>query len=173
MSTLTPHVSSHDHAQGAPKAPITLVEFGDYECSYCARAYPIVKAVQEELGAELRFVFRNYPLTQLHPHALHAAEVAEAAGLHGKFWEMHDLLYQRSQALEDSELLDYAGELGLDPDAIAREAASDPVMTKLRADLESGEASAVEGTPTFYINGKRLEGSWDHASLLRALRAAR
>jgi protein-disulfide isomerase len=170
---LKPHVSTHDHVQGAADAAITLVQYGDYECSYCGRAYPIVKAVQQELGTELRFVFRNYPLTQSHPHALHAAEVAEAAALHGKFWEMHDLLYQRQHALEDAHLLGYARELGLDPEVIARDAASEKVMARLRADVESGDASGVQGTPAFYINGKALEGSWDHGPLLHALKSAR
>ena len=170
---LKPHVSSHDHVQGAAGAAITLVQYGDYECSYCGRAYPIVKAVQKELGAALRFVFRNYPLTQSHPHALHAAEVAEAAALHGKFWEMHDLLYQRQRALDDAHLLDYARELGLAPEAIARDASSDKVIARIRADIESGDASGVEGTPAFYINGTPLEGSWDHDALLSALKSAR
>ncbi len=117
-------------------------------------------------------MFRNFPLTQIHPHALHAAEVAEAAALHGKFWEMHDALYEHQGALDDRHLLDYAKALGLDPATIARDASSDAVVGRIRADLESGEASGVAGTPAFYINGAAYQGSWDEASLLAAVKAA-
>lgn len=136
------------------------------------RAPLIATAVQRALGAQLRFVFRNFPLTQIHPHALHAAEVAEAAALHGKFWEMHDALYEHQGALDDRHLLDYAKALGLDPATIARDASSDAVVGRIRADLESGEASGVAGTPAFYINGAAYQGSWDEASLLAAVKAA-
>lgn len=165
-------VSTHDHAQGAAHAHVTLVQYGDYECSHCGRAYPIVKAVQRALGAELRFVFRNFPLTQIHPHALHAAEVAEAAALQGKFWEMHDALYEHQAAQDDHHLLGYARALGLDPARIAKDASSEAVVGRIRADLAGGEASGVQGTPAFYINGVRHDASWDEATLLAAVRAA-
>ncbi|HEY4177446.1 MAG TPA: thioredoxin domain-containing protein [Kofleriaceae bacterium] len=172
MTKLSVNVSTHDHAQGAATAPITLVEYGDYECSHCGRAYPVVKQLQAKLGTKLRLVFRNFPLTQSHPHALHAAEVAEAGALHGKFWELHDKLYENQGALDDRHLLGYAKELGLDPEKIASDASSDKVVARIRADIESGENSGLTGTPTFYINGIKHEGGSDYASLLAALEAA-
>ncbi len=162
-------VSAHDHVHGAATAPVTLVQYGDYECSYCGRAYPIVKAIQKELGAKLRFVFRNYPLTQSHPHALHAAEVAEAVALHHDFWAIHDTLYQHQAALDDRSLLGYAQKLGLDPDKIADEASGEAVMARIRGDVEGGDRSGVNGTPAFYINGVQHTGSWDYEPLLAAL----
>ena len=114
MSELTSPVSARDHAQGTENAPLTLVEYGDYQCPYCGAAYPVVKQVQKALGKKLRFVFRNFPLTQMHPYALVAAEAAEAAALQGKFWEMHDLLFERQQLLEPEALALWAQELGLD-----------------------------------------------------------
>jgi protein-disulfide isomerase len=170
--SLTPPVTARDHAQGSATAPLTLVEYGDYECSYCGKAYPIIKAVQRALGAKLRFVFRNYPLTQLHPHALHAAEVAEAVALHGKFWEIHDTLFEHQRALTDAHLLDHARRLGLDPDKIATEATSEPVISRIKADMAGADTSEIQGTPSFFINGEGYDGPWDEASLLAALQAA-
>lgn len=165
-------VTARDHAQGPATAPVTLVMYGDYECSYCGRAYPIVKRVQQAMGDKLRFVFRNYPLTQSHPHALHAAEVAEAVALHGDFWAIHDALYEHQRALDDAHLLGYAKALGLDPDKIATEASSDKVIAHLRADIDGGDRSGVTGTPSFYINGVKHEDAWDYEPLLAAVRAA-
>lgn len=165
-------VTSHDHAQGPATAPVTLVMYGDYECSYCGRAYPIVKKVQQAMGDKLRLVFRNYPLTQSHPHALHAAEVAEAVALHGgDFWAIHDMLYEHQSKLDDAHLLGYARQLGLDPDKVAKDASSDKVIARLRADIDGGDRSGVNGTPCFYINGEQLEGSWDYDALLAAVQA--
>src|ERR1039457_2723710 len=106
-------VGERDHIQGPANAPVTLVEYGDYECPYCGQAYPIVKQLQERLGNKLRFVFRNFPLSTMHPHAEEAAEAAEAAAAHGKFWEMHDLLYENQEELDSEELVAYAATLGL------------------------------------------------------------
>jgi protein-disulfide isomerase len=108
VAKLTLAVGERDHIQGPATAPITLVEYGDYQCPYCGQAYPIVKELQERLGKKLRFVFRNFPLSTMHPHAEHAAEAAETAGAHGKFWEMHDMLYENQEALEDGALVEYA-----------------------------------------------------------------
>src|SRR3989454_3268008 len=113
-STLTPPVSERDHAQGRADAPVTLVEYGDYQCPYCGEAYPVVKRLQKALGKKLRFVFRNFPLTQAHPYALLAAEAAEASGLQGKFWQMHDLIYENQVDLEPDILPSWAGKVGLD-----------------------------------------------------------
>src|SRR5688572_30795959 len=110
MSALNPPVSEHDHSAGPDNAPVTLVEYGDYECPYCGRAHPILHSLQRKLGDQLRFVFRNFPLREAHPHAQHAAEAAESAGAQGKFWEMHDILFEHQDALEDLDLIRYAEE---------------------------------------------------------------
>jgi protein-disulfide isomerase len=168
---LTPAVSSRDHVQGPADAPVTLVEYGDYECPHCGRAYPIVKAVERRLGPRLRFVFRNFPLTTSHPHAEHAAEAAEAAAAQGRFWEMHDILFQHQGALDDESLARYAESLGLDRARFERELASGAYEARVREDFASGVRSGVNGTPTFFIDGRRYEGSWEEASLTRALQA--
>jgi len=171
-AVLTPLVSEHDHAHGAADAPVTLVEYGDYECPYCGRAYPIVKQVQEQLGEQLRFVFRNFPLRELHPHAQHAAEAAEAAGAQDRFWEMHDHIFEHQRALSDRHLSEYAALLGLDVERFDRELTSHAHASRVRSDFASGVRSGVNGTPTFFINGVRHEGPWDAESLLDALQTA-
>ena len=169
---LTPPVSARDHAQGPADAPVTLVEYGDYECPHCGRAYAIVKAVQRSLGNDLRFVFRNFPLSKAHPHAEHAAEMAEAAGQNGKFWEMHDLLFENQDALEDQDLVAYAARLGIDP-AWAFAALVDGLFVeRVREDFASGVRSGVNGTPTFFINDARYDGLLHATSLLEALVSA-
>ena len=160
---LTPPVGPDDHTAGADDAPVTLVEYGDFECSYCGQAYPIVARIQKRLGPRLRFVFRNFPLGEAHPHAAHAAEAAEAAAAQGRFWEMHDLLYERQNALEDDQLIEYAETLGLDARRVARELADGTWTPAVRADFMSGVRSGVNGTPTFFINGDRFDGDWADA----------
>jgi protein-disulfide isomerase len=172
MSGLTMPVSERDHIQGNPNAPVTLLEYGDYECPYCGAAYPIVKQVQQRMGDRLRFVFRNFPLTQAHPHAEHAAEAAEAAGAQGMFWEMHDTLYEHQHALDDDDLVRYAADLGLDVGRFVRGMGEHAYADRVREDFVSGMRSGVNGTPTFFINGRRHDGSYDLASLLGALEAA-
>jgi protein-disulfide isomerase len=170
---LTPPVGPDDHASGPAGAPVTLVEYGDFECPYCGQAYPIVKALQERLGSRLRFVFRNFPLKESHPHAQHAAEAAEAAGASGKFWEMHDTLYEHQRALTDPRLLQYAEAIGLDPGALARDLESGTFAEPVRQDFRSGIRSGVNGTPTFFINGERFDGPWnDPEAFLAALTQA-
>jgi protein-disulfide isomerase len=167
-------VSERDHVQGPSTAPVTLVEFGDYECPYCGMAYPIVKEVQAHFGDRLRFVFRNFPISTSHPHAERAAEVAEAAAAQGKFWEMHDLLYERQKELDDLHLQRYAEQIGLDTERFDREMTERLHAERVREDFMDGVRSGVNGTPTFFINGSRHDGSWDTASLIQALeRAAR
>ena len=170
--TLQPAVGDRDHAAGPAGAPVTLVEYGDFECPYCRQAYPIVKELQRRLGSDLRFVFRNFPLTKLHSHAEHAAEVAEAAGAQGAFWQMHDRLFERQFALEDENLLEYATDLGLDADRVRGELDAGTYRTKVKEDVLSGLKSGVNGTPTFFINGERHDGSYDLESLLAALQDA-
>jgi protein-disulfide isomerase len=165
-------VGERDHVQGPADAPATLVEYGDYECPYCGRAYPIVQEVQRRLGDRLRFVFRNFPLTQVHPHAQHAAEVAEAAATQGKFWEMHDTLFEHQRHLDDDTLAGYAGDLGLDTEAFEREMRTHAHAQRVREDFLSGVRSGVNGTPTCFINGVRHDGSYDLDTLLAALERA-
>src|SRR5271155_1250406 len=169
---MKPPVGANDHVQGTANAPVTLVEYGDYQCPYCGEAYPIVKALQERLGKQVRFVFRNFPLSEMHPHAEHAAEAAEAAGAQGKFWEMHDLLYENQDALDDENLQQYATVLGLDVPRFVREMSEHSHAARAREDFRSGVRSGVNGTPTFFINGMRHDGSFDLRSLLAAIEEA-
>ena len=169
---LKPPVGANDHVQGPAKAPVTLVEYGDYECPYCGEAYPVVKALQKRLGDQMRFVFRNFPLAEAHPHAEHAAEAAEAAGAQGKFWEMHDLLYENQDALEDEDLVRYARALHLDVPRFVKEMESGAYLERVREDFRSGVRSGVNGTPSFFINGARHDGPFDLASLLAAIEEA-
>jgi protein-disulfide isomerase len=168
---LDPPVGERDHVDGPATAAITLVEYGDYQCPYCGMAYPIVKTLQRELGDELRFVFRNFPLRDAHPHAEHAAEIAEAAAAQGKFWEMHDALYEHQDRLGDRDLLRLGESLGLDVESLARELDEGTYAKRVREDFRSGVVSGVNGTPTFFVNGERYDGVWDDAEqFLRALR---
>ena len=170
---LVPPVGADDHAAGADDAVVTLVEYGDYECPYCGMAYPIVKALRRRMGRRLRFVYRNFPLKASHPHAQHAAEAAEGAGAQGRFWEMHDVLFERQHALADDDLLRYAGELKLDAPRLARELAEGTHARRVRDDFRGGVRSGVNGTPTFFVNGHRYDGTWsDEGTFLDALREA-
>jgi protein-disulfide isomerase len=171
-SRLTPPVGPRDHSQGPEDAPVTLVEYGDLECPHCGRAHPIVKEVQRSLGDRLRFVFRHFPLSAAHPHAQSAAEMAEAAGIEGKFWEMHDLLFENQQALADGDLIAYGQRLGLDPRWVAEALRKHVFADRVREQFLSGVRSGVNGTPTFFINGVRHDGPWDAASLLATLTSA-
>ena len=166
-----PVSSSRDHIQGPQKAPITLLEYGDYECPYCGQAFTIVQLVQNLLGDNLRFVFRNFPLTQIHPHAQHSAEAAECAGAQNRFWEMHDILYEHQQALEDEDLESYAGLLKLDIRKFQSDLYNHSFADRVREDFLSGIRSGVNGTPTFYINGRRYNDSLDVESLTASLRS--
>lgn len=170
--TLTLPVGERDHAQGDARAPLTLVEYGDYQCPYCGQAYPIVKRVQERLGKRLRFVFRNFPLTEIHPQALHAAEAAESVATQAgndAFWAMHDLLFEHQRDLRDAALARLASQTGADAAVVLSELASGRHQPRVREDFMSGVKSGVNGTPTFFINGRRYDGSWDEESLVRAL----
>ena len=166
---LTLPVSERDHAQGPDTAPMTLVEYGDYECPYCGQAYPIVKNIQERLGGKLRFVFRNFPITQVHPHAQHAAEAAESAGAQNKFWEMHDRLYEHQRELDDTHLSQHASAIGMDVARFEDEMAKHVHASRVREDFMSGIRSGVNGTPTFYINGIRYDDSWAEKTLLASI----
>ena len=158
-----------DHIQGPIDAPIALLEYGDYECPACGQAHPIVKAIQQQLGDDLCFAFRNFPLTNVHPHAEHAAEAAEAAGEQGNFWGMHDMLFENQDALEDERLATYAAALGLDEVRLMREIIEGAYADRVREDFRSGVRAGVNGTPTFFINGERYDGARGLEPLLAAM----
>jgi protein-disulfide isomerase len=165
-------VSERDHSQGPATAAVTLVQYGDYECPYTRQSTTVVRAIQQQLGDKLRFVFRNFPLTEIHPHALHAAFAAEAAAAQGKFWQMHDYIFHHQHTLEDSDLEQFAEAVGLDMQQFARAMAERPYIRRIEEDLQSGIRSGVRGTPTFFINGVLYRGSWEQDALLAALQAA-
>jgi protein-disulfide isomerase len=170
---LTAPVSEdRDHVQGSGDALLTLVEYGDFECPYCGAAYPIVKEIQRMMGERLRFAFRQFPITTSHPHAEAAAEAAEAAAQQGRFWEMHDHLFDNQKRLRDEDLRTYAAELGLDVERFRRELAEHVHADRVHEDFLSGVRSGVNGTPTFFINGSRHDDSFDFDTLLNALEAA-
>ena len=162
-------VSERDHSQGPATAAVTLVQYGDYECPYTRQSTTIVRAIQQQLGDKLRFVFRNFPLTEIHPHALHAAFAAEAAAAQGKFWQMHDYIFHHQHTLEDVDLEQFAEAVGLDMPQFARDMAERPYLSRIEEDLKSGIRSGVRGTPTFFINGVLYPGSWEQEALLAAL----
>jgi protein-disulfide isomerase len=173
ISRLVLPIGGRDHVLGPPDAPATLVEYGDYQCPHCGAAHPVVKAVLRHLGRNVRFAFRHFPLAEIHPYALLAAEAAEAAGAQGKFWEMHDLLFENQDALEDRNLLRYAEALDLDMPRFVAELAEHTWEPRVREDFMTGVRSGVNGTPTFFINGLRHDGPWDAESLIEALAAPR
>lgn len=168
MSRLSIPVGPSDHAQGPADAPVTMVEYGDYQCPYCGEAYPILQQVQRAMGDRLRFVFRNFPITQAHPYALGAAQFAEAAAVEGKFWQAHDALYERQDALRPSDLMEYGDELGLRSTEL-RAAFEGGFDDRIQADFMGGVRSGVNGTPTLFINGQRYDGPRDADSLVEVL----
>jgi protein-disulfide isomerase len=172
MNRLALPVGPRDHILGPPEAPVTLLEYGDYECPYCGSAHHVVAEVLRNLGKEVRFVFRHFPLSQIHPHALSAAETAEAAGVEGRFWPMHTILFENQDALDIDDLLTCAEGLGLDAVRVAEDLRMGVHLPKVTADFRSGVRSGVNGTPTFFINGERFDGRWDLDTLTVALQRA-
>lgn len=168
MSLRVP-VGEEDHVQGPPDAQVTLIEYGDYQCSHCATAHPTIKAVQDRFGSALRFVFRNMPLTQAHPQAQLAAEAAEAAGAQGKFWEMHDALYENQRSLGPELVRELARKIGLDMQRFEADLEEHRFRQRVRHDFMSGVRSGVNGTPTFFINGERFDGHAGEEELASAL----
>ncbi|MBV8672808.1 MAG: thioredoxin domain-containing protein [Acidobacteriaceae bacterium] len=169
MIELRTPIGPEDHTQGDPNAPVTLVEYGDYECPHCGRAYPIIKRLQEHFGGKLLFVYRNFPLTRTHPNAEPAAEAAEFAATQGKFWEMHDLLFEHQNRLGPKLYEELAIQLGLDPVGLTDALDSGQFRERVRADFMGGVRSGVNGTPTFYINGQRHDGAFDYRFLVEAI----
>jgi len=168
--TLAVPVHAADHAAGPENAPVTLVEYGDYECPYCGNAWPVVKELQRRMGDRLRFVFRNFPQNTVHAHASVAAQAAEAAAAQGKFWEMHDLLYENQDDLADVE--QYALRIGLEIYQFNSDLAGEKYSKKVRDDFRGGVRSGVNGTPTFFINGVRYDGEHTFDAMLPALENA-
>jgi protein-disulfide isomerase len=167
--SLTLPDAERDHVSGSANGSIKLLEYGDYECPFCGEAHAIVKEIQRRLGNDLLFAFRNFPLTNIHPHAEHAAEAAEAASAQGNFWGMHDLMFENQRALDDEDLAVNAAELGLDEKRLVREVISSVYAPRIREDFKSGVRGGVNGTPTFFINGERYDGTRDLKHLLNAL----
>jgi protein-disulfide isomerase len=172
VSTLTPPVSERDHAVGPADARVTLVEYGDFECPHCGALHPIVQAARKAFGGNLRFVFRHFPLRSSHPHALAAAKAAEAAAAQGRFWEMHDRLYQRQTELTDADLERHARELGFDVERFRASLAERAHEARIREDLASAAASGAQGTPSIFINGDRYDGPVERDAVFAALARA-
>jgi len=175
--TLKPPVSEHDHTAGGPNARVTLVEYGDYQCPHCAAAEPIVRALQKQFGSELLFVFRNFPLQEIHPAAEPAAELAEAAAAQGKFWEAHHAIFAWSrkhgpESFDGEAFLAIASSVHLDAFAVKDAVDEHRYLERIRSDFTSGVRSGVNGTPTFFIDGRRHDGPFDEDTLSRALAAA-
>ncbi|MDB4963582.1 MAG: bdbD [Myxococcales bacterium] len=162
-----------DHIRGPSNAPLQLVEYGDFQCPYCGRAYYEVQEVERRLRGQLQYVFRHFPLSEIHPLAVPAAETSEAAAAQGRFWEMYSMLYENQEALERPYLLRYARALGLDIAAVDAALDNHLYLPRIREDFNSGVRSGVNGTPCFFINGRRHDGAWDADSLLKTLERAR
>jgi protein-disulfide isomerase len=171
--SLRPPLRPEDHYQGPADAPIVLVEYGDFECPHSRRAYHVVREVLDRLGDRVRFVFRHFPITDVHRHASLAAEAAESVSVragNGAFWDMHDILFENQDALELDDLLGYAVAAGAEMDAVAADLATNAWQARVAADIESGMRSGVEATPAFFVNGARFDGDWtDPAGFADAL----
>jgi formate-nitrite transporter family protein len=170
LSHLLLPIQPSDHVHGPEDAAFTLVEYGDYECPDCGRLYVILRDLQSEIASRLRIVFRHYPLSGIHHHAQQAAEAAEAAGVQGKFWEMHALLFERQPALHTKDLIRYAEELTLDVERFRLELKNQTHSDRVRADFVAGVQNGVYHTPGLYLNGVRYDNEWDRESLLSRLR---
>ena len=170
--SLKPPISANDQSTGNISSPVVLVEFGDYQCPHCGHAHPLIKKLLKEKGKDFHFVFRNFPLQEAHPAAFMAAVSAEAAAKQGKFWEMHDMIFEHQQKLTGfGAFIDYAEKIGLDLQGFAADVKSDDIVKKVEADFESGVRSGVNGTPSFFINGTKYNGNWEEVDLLEYLRS--
>ncbi|HKH23283.1 MAG TPA: thioredoxin domain-containing protein [Solirubrobacterales bacterium] len=172
MTELTPPLSAEDHVDGPDRAELELVMYGDFQCPYCTAAYPIVRRVRDQLAGRLLFAFRHFPLRDVHPDAERAAQAAEAAAAQGAFWQMHDKMYESRGALSREDLISHAREVGLDADRVSSELDSELHAPRVQRDLDSGLASGVRGTPTFFAGGRVHRGSFDASSLITALEAS-
>jgi protein-disulfide isomerase len=163
-------VSAHDHVRGSRSAPVSLVEYGDFECPYCRAALEIVSGLQRALGDQFSFTFRHFPMREVHPHAQHAAEVAEAAAAQGHFWDMHDRLFAAQHALDDQSLVLFARELDLNSETLAQELSTHEYAARIEEQRQGGVGSGVTGTPTFFIDGMRYDGSVSLPKMLASIR---
>jgi protein-disulfide isomerase len=168
----TPVDERRDHIRGPRDAAVTLVEYGDFECPHCGRAHFILQDLEAMMGDRYRLAFRNFPLSQIHPYAERAAEAAEAAGAQGLFWEMHDTLFEHQDALEDEDLVAYADEIGCDLPRFQMDLLQGRFRERVREDFLGGVRSGVNGTPTFFINGRRHDAPWDLDALAEAIEMA-
>jgi len=168
MPKLSPPVTAKDHTEGPATAPVTLVEYGDYQCPSCGDAFAIMKKLQKHFGDKLRLVFRHFPL-EMHPYAEHAAETAEFAAAHDKFWPMHELLYKHQSNLSDANLLKFAKQLDLSTDDLTQALEAGTYAAHVKADIASGDKSGVTGTPMFYINGQLYKEDYDYDTLVAAI----
>jgi protein-disulfide isomerase len=171
MTHLAVPVTAKDHAQGPASAPVTLVEYGDFQCPSCGDAFPLIQKLQHHFGDKLRFVFRNFPL-DMHPYAQHAAEAAEFAAAHNKFWEMHDALFTHQRNLADASLLKLATHLDLPSEDLTAALEKGTYAAHVKRDLDGGIKSGVTGTPMFYINGALYDDSYDYDTFAAAIEAA-
>lgn len=169
MAKLKVPVNDNDHITGNKNARVELVEYGDYQCPHCGSAHPKVKRIIEKMGNDIKFIFRNFPLATLHPQAKQAAQAAESAGAQGKFWEMHDLLFENQKNLQNSDLESYAEQLGIDVEEFKNDMDNQAYLRKVESDFESGVRSGVNSTPTFYINGERFDGELNEESIQEIL----
>jgi protein-disulfide isomerase len=170
---LTPPLGAGDHVDGPPGAPLELVMYGDFQCPFCTAAQPILRRVRDRLGGELRFAFRHFPLRSVHPDAERAAQASEAAAAQGAFWPMHDALYGLRGRLGIDDIAGAAARLRLDVERLRAELADGTHAARVQADVESGLAAGVSGTPTFFVAGERHKGAFDAQSLIAALTAGR
>lgn len=172
MSNLKVPVSADDHIQGNTNAPITLLEYGDFQCPHCAMAHSVVKRLERQFGDRMRYVYRNFPLTEIHPMAEPAAEAAEFAGANGKYWPMHDAIFDNQRSLTAELLVDLAARLQLNSDELAGAVDEQRYLERISRDVEGGEQAGVHATPTFFINGRQYQGSWEFEELAQAMEAA-
>lgn len=163
-------VDQRDHIQGIKTAPLQLLEYGDYQCPSCGDSYLVVKEVVRELGNDIVFIFRNFPLTDIHPNSFNAALAAEAAGLQNKFWEMYDLLFQHQGNLNDGDLFRFANQLDLDMVRFEQDIRNRRLSSKIEEDISIGLQNGVSGTPTFFINGEKYQGDWENGELIEYLK---
>ncbi len=169
--SLKPAVNNKDHITGNENAAIELVEYGDYQCPHCGHAHPIIKGILQTIGKDIKFVFRNFPLQEMHPDAVTAAVSTEAAALQDKYWEMHDTVFEHQNHLSANHLFQYAEQTGLDMQQFATDIQKDELLDKVQNDFESGVRSGVNGTPTFFINGVKYNGSWEKEDFLPHLQS--
>lgn len=173
MPRLRIPVTDRDHQRGSARASVTLVEYGDYQCPFCGRAFHVLRDIEDRFQNDLRFAYRHFPLTEIHPLALIAAEAGEAASDQGRFWEMHDTLYQNQPSFDPEALVAYATELNLDVEAFAADVTGLRHRERIRQDFLGGVRSGVNGTPSLFINGELFNGPTEVVPLARAIEAAR